>query len=945
VAKHDIHALKLAIPLAELIEQHGVELKKHGADELVGLCPFHSEDTPSFTVEPKKGDNGLYYCMGCGEGGDQVKFLQSYLKIDVKDAIKKLAAIVGGDHTTAEGHAPAKKERKVKVETDDEWQITAAPQNEPAPTSLRVQRGGRWSEQRVVAAWPYRDAAGNLFAYDCRIEFEKVDGSIGKDIIPITWKLNTKSGETRWRQGSLPKPRLLYGTELLAQYPDRQVLIVEGCKTADAARRMLSQLPVVVVSWMGGCKAVKFADWQALAGRKGVIWPDCDSQRDPSTGEFKPYAEQSGVGAALEIAGAVSNHGGQIRIVEVPAPGVWPDGYDLADAEGEGRDAEWVMAYVRDHLKTPDELLLSNGHGNSPPASEVPLEQKESPPPIDEAPPPGDDYPDEPDEPRAQYDSPRQPFRMLGFDRIACYYLPDGSEQIVELTASGHTKNNLLVLAPLAFWEQEFPSGKRSGDGVDWTMATNALIQRSQAVGIYDPDLVRGRGAWWEDGRWAVHLGDVVIIDGKSYPLKKAPTRYIYEKSRPMPIQFENPLPTNEANKLVKLCDGLKWAKPIQGKLLAGWIFLAPICGALNWRPHIWVTGKSGSGKTTVMDHLIGKCLKGFCRKVQGDTTEAGLRQSLVHDAMPVVFDEFESDRRKAMEKVDDVLSMVTRASSETDSQLLKGSGDGKVSGYKTRAMFCFSSVAVNIRQFAAATRISVLELVAEPDRKKAAAHWKEYAPEMFGTLTEEYCQRLQARAVHMIPEIRKNAVIFAEAAAITLGSQRMGDQIGALLAGVYALHATRLITRDEAIEFINRQNWDDVSEVNDSADELSCIAHIVSAQLRVETHGGQVSRTIGELIQRGAGIGEGANDMTITADVAIDTLKRHGIKVEGGYKAATVSFANRHRELQRILQGTAWEASYARTLLRVVGAERHEPLKYGGATMRGVRLPVVAVV
>jgi hypothetical protein len=53
--------------------------------ELVGLCPFHDEKTPSFMVDPKK---NLYYCHGCGEGGDVVAYLRKRNGLSYKEAIR-----------------------------------------------------------------------------------------------------------------------------------------------------------------------------------------------------------------------------------------------------------------------------------------------------------------------------------------------------------------------------------------------------------------------------------------------------------------------------------------------------------------------------------------------------------------------------------------------------------------------------------------------------------------------------------------------------------------------------------------------------------------------------------------------------------------------------------------------------------------------------------------
>jgi putative DNA primase/helicase len=956
VSKFDVKALKLAAPLAEVIALHGIELRQNG-DELHGLCPFHTETTPSFTVEPEKGVSGLYHCFGCGEGGDQVAFLAKLLNLTARQAMERLAEIGRGEElrdvarivprgTTKEGQ-PAKS---------SPWQAapTPPPRDQPPPKTARLRiEGDRYKNHPIVASWGYRDGAGDLHAYDCRVEYgRRTDPQSGKTsvkkvIVPHVWKVNLETGECAWRQGSLPRPRILYGAELLASNPGQQVLVVEGCKTADAARRLLAGLPVIVVSWMGGSKAVKFSDWSALAGRKVMIWPDCDSQRDEQSGQLLLYVEQPGMSAALAIAEQVEAHGCQSRIVEVPFPGgAWEDGYDLADAETEGRDQAWVSGYLRDHLRTVEEIRNARA---PEPVRDVegrgaPQDDREPPDHVDVPPSQArdEDPPPPPDDAVMAFQQGGQPFRILGWDRLTAYYLPDNSEQIIDLTASAHTKNNLIALAPLDYWSETFPSSKKNAaDGVDWTLAINTLIQRSQSVGIYDPDLVRGRGAWWEDGKWAVHLGNRVIIDGKSYTLREAPTRYVYEKAATMRINFERPLDSAEAVKLMKICERLRWLRPISGKLLAGWIFLAPICGAIDWRPHIWITGGAGSGKSTVMRHLIGRCLRGVSLQVEGDTSEAGIRQSLVHDARPVVFDEFESERRKAVDRVEDVLAMVTRASSESDAQLIKGSGDGKAQGYRTRAMFAFSSIAVNLKQFAAASRVTVLDLYTEPESEASLARYNEMMAELYATLQPEYIQRLQARAVHMIPVIRKNATTFSEAASLALKSRRMGDQIGTLLAGVYALHSRNEISREDAVEWIHRQSWDDVAEVAEGKDESNCLAHVLSYQLRLEGREAAVQRSFGELVQLAA---EVTNDYNLHASDAAATLRRHGIKVDGSQGKATVSFASNHRELKRILADTPWQTSYTRTLLRLDGAHKHGPAKYGAVSARGVTLPIASV-
>jgi len=73
----------------------------------VGLCPFHQEKTPSFTVNP---DKQIYHCFGCHAGGNVITFLQQYEKLSFIDATKKLADIAGISLTFQETHREKEKE-------------------------------------------------------------------------------------------------------------------------------------------------------------------------------------------------------------------------------------------------------------------------------------------------------------------------------------------------------------------------------------------------------------------------------------------------------------------------------------------------------------------------------------------------------------------------------------------------------------------------------------------------------------------------------------------------------------------------------------------------------------------------------------------------------------------------------------------------------------------
>lgn len=86
VSKEEIEEIKKAHDLRAVVEAYGIKLKKKGAN-YVGLCPFHKEKTPSFTVNPK---TNLYHCFGCNEGGDVIGFICKTDGIGFKEAIEKL---------------------------------------------------------------------------------------------------------------------------------------------------------------------------------------------------------------------------------------------------------------------------------------------------------------------------------------------------------------------------------------------------------------------------------------------------------------------------------------------------------------------------------------------------------------------------------------------------------------------------------------------------------------------------------------------------------------------------------------------------------------------------------------------------------------------------------------------------------------------------------------
>jgi len=86
ISQDSIEALKARLDIVDVVGSY-IELKKAGGN-FKAPCPFHDEKSPSFVVSPQK---QIYHCFGCGAGGDSVKFVMEYEKLNYPEALEKLA--------------------------------------------------------------------------------------------------------------------------------------------------------------------------------------------------------------------------------------------------------------------------------------------------------------------------------------------------------------------------------------------------------------------------------------------------------------------------------------------------------------------------------------------------------------------------------------------------------------------------------------------------------------------------------------------------------------------------------------------------------------------------------------------------------------------------------------------------------------------------------------
>jgi DNA primase len=116
IRDEDVAAVRERTDIVKLVSGY-LTLKKAGHDRFVGLCPFHTEKTPSFGVSSSK---GLYHCFGCSKGGDAIGFLRDVEHLEFAEAVERLAKDAGvtlryeGD-TPAERRVASKRQALVRA--------------------------------------------------------------------------------------------------------------------------------------------------------------------------------------------------------------------------------------------------------------------------------------------------------------------------------------------------------------------------------------------------------------------------------------------------------------------------------------------------------------------------------------------------------------------------------------------------------------------------------------------------------------------------------------------------------------------------------------------------------------------------------------------------------------------------------------------------------------
>ena len=431
-----------------------------------------------------------------------------------------------------------------------------------------------------------------------------------------------------WFQGTYGKNR----PPALFSSKGEKGLIVEGEKCASFAAEKLANYSVI--TWTGGANAAHLTDFSQLPNIPWYIYPDNN---------------EVGVKAATVIENSLREQGYDVSILSPDYP--YPDA-DIIDIPG-----------VKDYDQYIDNLI-----GKS--------KRKEE------------------DHQTAEDFFFTNVLVPLGFNRTEFYFIKKikdqrGQEikQVLTLTPSTMTTNGLLALACFDQWFQLAPGEK----GPEWSVIKDKLIRKCEAKGLISTSDFRRYG-FWRDGEDIVfNEGSRVYLNGKL--ASECVNGAIYETENPkLSANFNWNLQfTKEDYGLIQEAFRLvSFSSEDERQACIAWCLTALGCGMWKSRPHLKVIGPSGVGKSTLLQ-IMRAIWGGFCERLAGNETEAGVRIKLNNQALPVTFDEAEVEERNslALEGIEGLKRLAFKPGEEQ----VRGTSDQKLKSFKVNFMLAEMAV------------------------------------------------------------------------------------------------------------------------------------------------------------------------------------------------------------------------------------------------------------
>lgn len=412
----------------------------------------------------------------------------------------------------------------------------------------------------------------------------------------------------------------------------------------------------------------------------------------------------------------------------------------------------------------------------------------------------------------------------LGHKDANYFYINTQTNEVFSWPPAQHVQNNFLSQAPAKYWGQKF-GYKTDSTQPDWALVSEKLFVEQRAAGFFEHENIRGIGAWIDKNKMVYNTGKHLLIDGVLQPIGEhsLQTSYLYQATKDIGLDLNSPLSQESCHKIIECFQGAKYSYPSDYIYLVGWLVLAQIPGALDWRSHIWLTGSRGTGKTTLLNWISELCFNNGLGIIQ-DPTAAGLRQAVGSQALPIFIDEAEPTNNEARRRLSQVMSLIRQSSSRIQSKIVRGTSDGSAQSFLVSGIFMLSSIQQALDNAADVSRFKVIEI--EKNDPVKFRHMQSIASNF-----PDWAPRLQTRVLLNHKVILKNQSIIRDMLFeySTQLDARQADQLSYMVAGYWEMMYGGEL--DDVIHSVLKSlNLDssDYVEDNKATDDDACLNAIL---------------------------------------------------------------------------------------------------------------------
>jgi len=530
-------------------------------------------------------------------------------------------------------------------------------------------------------------------------------------------------------------------------------------------------------------------------------------------------------------------------------------------------------------------------------------------------------------------------------------------DNIVKVGSS--SLNNPGILAGIcgrAWLEQKYTKFTKNGAEVDTKTAAMDISSACNKAPFLDNERIFGTGVWSPDeGKTVVVNTHNAVYLGNGEPIDRydEDRKEIYlGRGLMTPPDFCAVSDEDYRRVCLKIDADLgtwTWDEPSIGSMLVmGWMVMSVFLGMVERRPHTWIVGPRGSGKSRLLSY-VQSVLAGYVKHTDmgSAVTEAGIRQALQDSCFPFILDELERENtdngHKLSSAIDQVIN-ITRAAYSATSTVFKGTPDQQGKQFKIRTSVMAASIAEPVLNPQDRTRVVMVKL--KPRQGAGGKPPKNLSREEAATFFWGTIQRWgQFQRIYDV--VMDNWDAMAGPLISGSGDGREAETFGTILAASMIL-IRNIRTEEHILKILNKMLTHIKAQLEDvregTAEHDIILGTILTQNITVEYHEiddegreriNRETRSVGQLVQWQVNGRQSSDEVRALAQIGLRVMDKDGQQ----YLAVAVRYSG----LADLLRGTRYnkDGSWAGGLKDVPGAICRHPTRISGRKENCHLIPV----